>query len=108
MELEERLSDINKRIITYTDELSAVEHKLSEVTTRFENKTSDADGSKSITDMKRGIATIKDDNRLMTLKTALLQAEILNLKRIEAVHTANVAKEKKISRNARKQKSYGV
>lgn len=106
--LEERLSEINKRIIAFTDELAAVEDKLSEVSTKFENKTSDTDGSKGITDMKRGIAAIKEDNTAMTLKTALLQAEILNWKRREAARQANTARERKRNRKLKSHSDYGV
>ena len=83
-ELEERSSSKSKRSVAISEELAEIQDAVNEVARQLEMKTGeggDGDGSGAAVRLKRAIKSIKEEVREMSLRTAMLQTEILAQKK---------------------------
>ncbi|CAE7718705.1 ift57 [Symbiodinium microadriaticum] len=105
--LEERSSSGSKKTIAGSEKLAEIQDTLNELTDQLEAKTGDGgdgDGSSAAVKLKRAIKSIKEEVREMSLRTAMLQTEILAVKKMDINMKRKSASRKQKARSRRNRK----
>ena len=100
--LEERSSNVSKQMLASSEQLAEIQDAVNEMTMQLEAKTGeggDGHGSGAAVKLRRAIKCVKEEVREMSLRTAMLQAEILALRKIDVLSQRKKDIQKRKGRN---------